>query len=237
MIYTAVSSSITESGNFTPISAIDAIMDINEALIEYNETSYLYEGVGDNIKNLVRNIGTKVSNAINTLIQKIRQMMMDNAFKRFEKLAKSDKKQLSSAASTFEYKVLRNAEHFSTNVELAGNRIKKGSSEISTEKESITKSFKDGGDAYETKNVNGGDFKTVITDLKSQATKAIDALSKTKDTALKALKTEDDATAASKYANFVIWACNLYSNKILSTTISTINRANKKFEKKTEEKK
>ena len=36
MIYTAVSSSITESSDFTPISAIDAIMDILSSIMKHH---------------------------------------------------------------------------------------------------------------------------------------------------------------------------------------------------------
>ena len=89
MIYTTDMGFATESGNVAPISAIDAIMDIYESALEYNETSFLYEGaVGDaatGAKNFVRNLGSRIVNAINGLIQKVKNMIMDKAFKNLER--------------------------------------------------------------------------------------------------------------------------------------------------------
>ena len=233
MIYTAESSVFVESGDFTPISAIDAIMDINEALIEYNETSYLYEGVGDNIKNLARNIGTKVTNAINTLIQKIKTMMMDNAFKRFEKIAKDTKKVLSGASSEFTYKVVNREKDLSTIIGKLGDALIKEDKALSDAKKEISDKFKDSG------LIDGGqitDFKTTISDLKTQAKNSITDLTKTKNEALKKIVASSDPTTASKYASFVVWACNFYTNKILSLTTSTVNRAIKLYERKEKKK-
>ena len=231
MIYTAVSSSITESSDFTPISAIDAIMDINEALIEYNETSYLYEGVGDNIKNLARNIGTKVSNAINTLIQKIRQMMMDNAFKSFKKNVKN--KDYFKGVTSFAYKEVNLKECTDSVIKEYGNKVKSGQ-EISDVKAAIKKEHFDKILVDKTVDADAASrIQAYAYALEKNANEHIKNLKNLKDSTLKELKdAKEDATAMSKYATFVIWAANTATNAVFSGTIGYVNKVNKLFTKK-----
>lgn len=241
MIYTTDMGFATESGNVAPISAIDAIIDIYEAALEYNETSFLYEGVADSAKNTIRNIATRVSNFINGLIVKVKSLVKDKMYKSFlenvkkakknpEKINLSDSNALNFPKYVALDKIDKKALEVSIGECIKENYVRTIKAEI---KDLLTNEA-----AFTKEPVTSVDgLETAVKDLNSQIGKQIKMLEGLKSKALKNLKDKkgDDATSASRYASLVIWIANTTTNSLLSKLISSIRVANKRLGSKKED--
>ena len=241
MIYTTDMGFATESGNVAPISAVDAIIDIYEAALEYNETSFLYEGVADSAKNTIRNIATRVANFINGLIVKVKNLVKEKMYKSFLENVKKAKKNPDRVN-------IRDTNALNFPKYVASDKIEKKTLETSLKAcadenyvRTTKAQIKDllANDAAFTKepvtSVDG--LEAAVRDLNNQIGKQIKMLESLKSKALKELKDKkgDDATSASRYASLVVWVANTTTNSLLSKLISSIRTANKRLNSKKED--
>lgn len=240
MIYTTDMGFATESGNVAPISAIDAIMDIYESALEYNETSFLYEGaVGDaatGAKNFVRNLGSRIVNAINGLIQKVKNMIMDKAFKNLERNINNymrGKKEVNlGSGQEIEFLAFTGKGEISVaNIQSIADSVRKGDKKVSDAKAEVSDALKDDNNYTKNSYDNLDSARKAIGDIKDTSKALVSGLETMKKGALNGLKGASDATGASNYAAFVVWAANNLTNRSLSQCIKCINSLNRRFGK------
>lgn len=239
MIYTTDMGFATESGNVAPISAIDAIMDIYESALEYNETSFLYEGAADAVKNTARNLATKVVNFINGLIQKVKDLVRDKAYKKFVENYKARRDKDVYISEERPLKIKAYAGMDSQGIKALANRVLDSDNDTSvkTAKSEFMDKLKSEGTFPELSFTDAKGAKGAVDAINKATTELVKDLNELKKEAISSLKHADDPTRQSRYAAIVTWAANTLTNKVLSNCIKAINSANSRFEKKAKEKK
>ena len=234
MIYTTDMGFANESGSVAPVSAIDAIMDIYESAIEYNQTSFLYEGVADNAKNFVRNLGTRIVDAINGMIRKVKEMIMSKAFKTLESNVKSvgrGDKSFTLGTDGVELQFYNASAITAGQIDTEMKAVKEGSKSVSDAKADIkSKLKKDDLFKKDTKKTLA-DAYDAVNQIKKDASALIGELDKIKKTALTNIKGggQADATGASNAASYAVYAANALTNKVMSNCIKNVNMLNGRF--------
>ena len=142
MIYVVENSSINE--NVVDISPMDAMMDILEATIEYNENSYLYEGVGGGAKEMIKGLIKKFTGLIDSIIAKIKELIFSQQVKSLEKRAAKGQKVILKGEG-LKYRTLKLGRF---TLSEAVKKIASGEKDLKTAKEELNEKLKSD-DSYE----------------------------------------------------------------------------------------
>lgn len=218
-----------ESQNMSPI---DVIMDIYESALEYNETSYIHEGITD----FIRNLGTKIVNVINKLIIKIKTLIKDAAYRDLLKniqKARSNPDKVNISESdplkfptfgTYEQNYEKFEQFMKKNLEAVIN-----AEAVSEYKQGMSGSIKLI-TVYRITSIS--DLENSVKKANSKMTEHINYLERVKKKALSELKTAKDVNLASRYASLVVWSANRITNELLQTMMKAIKITNARLKGK-----
>lgn len=222
MIYVVENSSINE--NVVDISPMDAMMDILEATIEYNENSYLYEGVGGGAKEMIKGLIKKFTGLIDSIIAKIKELIFSQQVKSLEKRASKGQKVILKGEG-LKYKQFKKGAIDSHFIDGIASEINSGSKELKDAKEEFNTKFKSE-DSYV--DVPWEESFNPAQKIKEIRKDANDFISDLKAAKALASKNMTDANNASKAISFWSYAVSKTSNKAMqlySVAFRKVSRA------------
>lgn len=218
--------SITNTTSDTGISAVDAIMDIYEYALEYNEDSYLYEGATE----FFRNLGTRIVNVINRLIFKVRTLIKDvaykNMLKKIQKAKSNPDKVNISSSKPLDFPSFGNyKENYDKFEKFMENSLKNiiNANAVELYKKEMMKNFRFM-PVYRVETLN--DLENKVKKANDSLMEHIGNLEKLKKKAISDLKNAEDPTLASKYASLVIWSANHTTDQLLRIMMKAIKITN-----------
>lgn len=223
MIYVVENSSINE--NVVDISPMDAMMDILEATIEYNENSYLYEGVGGGAKEMIKGLIKKFTGLVDSIIAKIKELIFSQQVKSLEKRASKGQKVILKGEG-LTYKQIKTEAIGKNYIADVAREIANGSKDLKDAKEEFNTKFKSDDSYTDVKWEESFNPAQKIKEIRKDANDFIADLKSAKAAAIKT--NMEDANNASKAISYYSYTVSKLSNKAMqlySAAFRKVSRA------------